>query len=184
MDIITLAKSAHSLHKLTKDDIFDVLNKAELSAAAEAIRKSTFAKDPRGSIYSAISHLEVAEALCLEKIKSKDGYDVAGLFFMSNDMAFRAHEIRHYSFTLFHIYSVMGIFYYGLGEIRLADNILCKLVDAMNAWEKFRLQVDWTPGHYMNPKNWKFINRELPITPEQLDEFQDIAKNWNWTVSE
>ena len=97
---------------------------------------------------------------------------------MSTDAALRAHEVRYHWFSLFYIYAVMATLYYRIGENELSIYTLNKLSVEIEKCNKFCENVEWTPGHYINPKNLKYLSRKLPIESEELNTFLDIVTQW------
>ena len=178
MDLLSVARTGMAVHQLTQEDLAAIFGRLEMSAAAEAMRKSKIARDPKVAVLTAISHLEAAEAASRERVKTSDNYEILGIGFMSNDAALRAHEVRYHWFALFYIYVAMTTLYYQLEEWELAVDSFQKLGAALEGWQKFRSGVEWTPGHYLNPKNWRYLAKELPITTEEVSEFIEIFCKW------
>jgi hypothetical protein len=178
MDILNLARTGLTVRQLTNEDIVSIFGRLEMSAAAEAMRKAQFARDQKAAIVAAITHLEAAEAASRERVKTQNNFNILGIDFMSKDAVFRAHEVRYHWFVLFCIYVTMATLYYVIGEMELAVDALKKLQEATESWAKFRDNVEWTPGHYLNPGNWRYLMKKLPISVEELEEFGEIVSTW------
>lgn len=179
MGILEIAKAGATVYNLSKEDICDLLIHIDLTAAAEAVRKSYIANDQKAAVYSAINHLEGAESIIRQKLNTGKNINLLGIEFMSIDAAFRAHEIRYKFFELFYIYACMATLYYKIGEKKLTAYCAKRLMETITLWNKFNSDVEWTPGHYLNPKNWRYLNKRLPISADDLELFINIARKWN-----
>lgn len=179
MDLLTIAKTGVTIYSLSAEDLVSIFGRLEMTAAEESLRKASMAKDPTGSIYLAIGHLESAERASLQHVDVDK--DVALHFFrlMSNAASFRAHEVRYHWFCLFYIYTAMATLYHMLGEGALANDAIRKLNDAGERAAAFITSVEWTPGHYLNPGNWRYLSKELPIQPEEVEAFIEISAGWD-----
>jgi hypothetical protein len=180
MDIVQLAKAGLAVHKLSKDDVLNILSRVELTAAIESVRKSYFAQDARAAVQSAITHLEVAEAASLERTRVRQPSTIAGVPILSLDAVTRYHEVRYHFFLLLYIYASMCIFYYSLGEKKLVVYTFDKMKKAEAELLDFHNKADLTtPGNYLNPANWRFIKKPLPLSPEDYEQVVESMASWD-----
>jgi len=146
----------------------------------KTVTRPDTSNDIRGSVYAAITHLEAAEIGSLQRVEAGEDIKLPrGFRLMSNAAAFRAHEVRYHWFCLMYIYVSMATLYYKVGEKRLAYDAIQKLMEATKKWNAFSETVEWTPGHYLNPGNWRYLQKALPIEGEQVDAFFDIINTWD-----